>query len=131
MKISDELAEIKRRYKKITDYKFAYNETADLKKTGEKILCYYLLHHSDQGYWIFKFIWYDKKKFIKNWRTFLEGDGEKQARWILQNKILQDSKWSEKRASVNGIYWKYKDLVCWTWPKKVDDYRRKDKKYHG
>lgn len=131
MKISDKLGEIRRRYKNINSYKFAYNQTGELTKKENKILCYYLLYNREQGYWIFKFIWYGRAKRIESWKNFLQDETDKGARWILQNKILSGSSWAEKRRQIDGADWNYKDLICWTWPKKIDDYRKRDRRYHG
>jgi hypothetical protein len=121
MKIIDKINEIKRLYKYIDSNLFLYNKELDKKRYFNKITCYYFLNDIENGYWIFKFIWYDKKMNYSEWVQFLEMDSIK----ILTELVLP------KQNLKYGTNWQYKDLIGWTWTKIKDDYRKHNKKYHG
>lgn len=68
MQISKKLNRLKRRYSKVTDYKFFYNRAADLRMRRPEIQAWIILHSNAYGYSLME----DLKFTYKQGRTALE-----------------------------------------------------------
>ena len=68
VQISKKIARLKRRYSKVTSYKFFYNKVEDLRIRRPEIICWIILHSNSYGYSLME----DLKFEYKQGRTGLE-----------------------------------------------------------
>lgn len=107
MKIKTKVLRLKRRFKKITGYKYAYNKRLPARNARfVKIDCWFLIYDEEIGHslWEFSFKRVTKPRTVSEWRKYLEVTGSN----VFLNKVLP---------AINVKYqrrWVYKDLICWT-----------------
>lgn len=71
--IRKRLAQLKRRYSKVTSFKFFYNRKPELKKKYHAIFVWFLIQEPDRGYSIFPFIAQRKKFFtVREWVKLMQ-----------------------------------------------------------
>lgn len=104
MNIAGKLRVLKRRFPRVTSYKFGYKIQKDLSTKYNKILMYMLIFDEDYGHSIMPFSTRNNtKRTVTAWRKSVPGLIED----VFIGRVLQ---------SINrsGQNWIYRDLIIWT-----------------
>lgn len=105
------LKQIKRKFSKVSPFRFFYNRKTDLSKHYPRILCWFLIHDVDRGYNIFPIEFKRKMRLgVGQWRTLFQtavGD-YKPLFEIFTQSILPAIN------NKSGAQWKFTALIGWT-----------------